>query len=283
MIEIQGLYYKQGSFKLVIDQLSIRPGITLLVGRNGAGKSTFLKLLATALFPQKGTIRYLQKTAEQSLPLIRSCIGYVPTGIELYEEMTPEKLLTYMAELKGVNSPGEVKDLLKRFGFANELKKIKNLSQGQQQKLNIAQAFLGDPLFLFLDEALNYLDSIEKRMVIHEISRIANRKWILISTHEMNDWALDADAILWMDNGRVPFFGSLTEWKSGLPWKVWSGQIDRLDLEEMNKSRLLSFKVSGNKAYIRVIGNHPPFSNMEEQSPTLEDVYFIRKQTGPSF
>ncbi|WP_010279798.1 ATP-binding cassette domain-containing protein [Paenibacillus senegalensis] len=279
MIEIQDLLHTQGKFTLSIPRLVIRPGITVIVGSNGAGKSTLLRLLATVMAPQKGTITYLGKTTEQALPLIRTYTGYVPTGIELYEDMTPLRFLNYMAELKGVRSQENIDCWLNRFGLEGKGRKIKQLSQGQQQKLTIAQALLGDPLFLYLDEVLTYLDSLEKNNVIQEISRSAKQRWVLVSTHEMNDWALEADAVLWLHQGRIAFYGSLLEWTSDLAWKVWSGRIERKDLALIPKAQLMSHQVQGDEVLIRMIGPEAPLAQLKPLTPTLEDAYFIRKLT----
>ncbi len=280
MIEVKNLSYTQGKFTLYIPELNIRPGITLIVGSNGAGKSTLLKLLATVIQPQQGMISYLDKTIDRDLPLIRAYTGYVPSGTELYEDMTPSRFLHYMAELKGVSNPEDIRLRLHQFGLTNMTKKIKQLSQGQQQKITIAQAMLGEPLFLYLDEGLNYLDSLEKNFVIQEISRTASGRWALISTHEMNDWAMKATAILWLHQGRVNFYGSPLEWLSDLPWNVWSGQIPRKELTVIPKKQIMAYRVNGDQVDIRMIGAKQPLPQLQLQSPTLEDAYFIRKQSG---
>ncbi|GIP35491.1 ATP-binding cassette domain-containing protein [Paenibacillus sp. J2TS4] len=280
MIQLDHIEYRHASFRLRIDQLRLSRGITLLVGPNGAGKTTLLKLLATALSPHEGEIRYLNKTTREALPLIRSCIGFLPTGLELYEDMTPYKLLSYMAELKGISSREEIESLLDRFGFQPlRNKKINELSQGQHQRLGIAQAFLGDPLFLLLDEALNYLDIYERKKIINELAKSSERKAILVSTHELNEWEFVADDILWMDEGFVCFHGSPARWKMNLPWSVWSGKIDPNQLHTLNPHRLLSLRMDGQQAFIRIIGPRPPAESFEETTPNLEDAYYIRRLT----
>lgn len=279
MIEVKDLMHTQGKFTLSIPHLVIRPGITVVVGSNGAGKSTLLKLLATVMFPQQGTITYLGKTADQALPLIRTYTGYVPTGLELYEDMTPLRFLNYMAELKGVRNQDDINCWIKRFGIDGKVRKIKQLSQGQQQKVTIAQALLGEPLFLYFDEILTYLDSLEKNNVIQQVSRTSAQRCILVSTHEMNDWALEADSILWLHQGQVAFYGSPIEWTSDLPWRVWGGLIERKDLPLIPKAQLMSHQINGDEAIVRMIGKESPLPQLEPLPVNLEDAYFIRKLT----
>ncbi|MFD0871340.1 ABC transporter ATP-binding protein [Chlamydia abortus] len=280
MIELNKVKYRHPDFLLNIDHLYLSRGITLLVGRNGAGKTTLLKLLATALFPNEGEIRYLNHTVKEALPLIRSCIGYMPTGLQMYEEMTPYKLLSYLAELKGLDSREEVEAVIERFQFQPLRNvKIKELSQGQHQRLGIAQAFLGDPLFLLLDEALNYLDIHERKKIISELARESERKAIIVSTHELNEWEYAADEIVWIDEGMLCFHGTPARWTKDLPWSVWSGTMDPELLPNLNPDRILSLRLEGQQAIIRSIGPEPPADSFVDVPPNLEDAYYIRRWT----
>lgn len=213
MIEIENLFFQRKEFQLSIRKLSLRSGITLLVGRNGAGKSTLLQLLATALLPAAGEIRYGGKRTSDDLPMIRSQIGFLPAGIELYEEMTPRKFLQYLVELKGVQERAEVDRLLGEFGLlALQNKKIAKLPYGMRQRLAVAQALIGSPAYLFLDEPLNYLDTMERRHVVSLLNRYARNRCAVVSTHDFQEWEDQADSILWLDRGEVRFHDSLAKW-----------------------------------------------------------------------
>lgn len=244
MIEIRNLRFERGSFLLEIPYLQVGRGITLLVGRNGAGKSTLLQLLSTALFPQQGEILYGGRNRADDLPLIRSQIGFVPTGIELYEEMRVKKFLRYMTTLKG-GTVDEIDRLLFEFGLKRvENLKIKDLSQGHQQRLVVAQSLIGSPQYLFLDEPFNALDTFERKHLINYLIRYGKEHTILISTHDFSDWEENADHILWIDRGQILFNNRISVWKRGF-WPdepiPSEGQMDRmLTIEEALLQRLNS-------------------------------------------
>lgn len=203
MLEINHLRFKRGTFLLEVPQLTIERGMTLLVGKNGAGKSTLLQLLATALFPQEGEILYEGKSPERDLALIRSQIGFLPTGIRLYEGMDVRRFLRYMAALKG-GGKEEADSLLHQFSLTHVAKrKIEGLPQGFKQRLAIAQALIGNPQYLFLDEPFNALDTLERMNLYNNLIRYSRDHLLLISTHDPSGWENLTDRILRIDDGRI--------------------------------------------------------------------------------
>lgn len=279
MLELHQLMWRRmrADFHLHIPRLTIKPGITLLVGRNGAGKSSLLHLLATAQFPNEGDIRYNGLTATRDLPLIRSQIGFVPTGIELYEEMKTEKLLHYLAELKGGAEAGELDRLMDAFqlmSFRNS--RIKSLPQGIRQRVALAQAWIGSPPYIFLDEPLNALDSIERLRFIRFVAAHARNRTIVVSTHELNEWEAWSDRILWLDEGALQFHGSLQEWSSHLPLSVWEGTIDMSEYRQLDPAHILHMRMNEQFYTVRLLGKKAPAPQFREQETTLEDAYFIR-------
>ncbi|MBE3553644.1 MAG: ABC transporter ATP-binding protein [Thermicanus sp.] len=234
MIDIDQLVFAQNEFQLEIPRLTLHAGITLLVGRNGAGKSTFLQLLATALLPDQGEIRYGGRRITKDLPLIRSQIGFLPTGIELYDEMTPRRFLRYLVELKGVHDRGVVENLLKKFDLLKvEHRKIGKLPQGLRQRIALAQAWIGSPTYLFLDEPMNDLDTRERKHLVSLLNRYARNRCVVASTHDFQEWEDQADRILWIDRGKVRFHDSLEKWKE------CASTGERLSLEEAFLRRLM--------------------------------------------
>ncbi|MBW7474432.1 ABC transporter ATP-binding protein [Paenibacillus oenotherae] len=279
MLELHQLIWnrKRADFRLRIPRLAIKPGITLLVGRNGAGKSSLLQLLATAQFPNEGDICYNGLTADRDLPYIRSQIGFVPTGIELYEEMKTEKLLYYLAELKGGAAPGELDRLMESFHlmpFRN--RRIKTLPQGIRQRIALAQAWIGSPPYIFLDEPLNALDSLERLRFIRFVAAHSRNRTIVVSTHELNEWEAWSDRVLWLDEGEAQFHGTLEEWISDLPLGVWEGEIDAVHYHHLDPAHVLHMRTDEQHCNVRLLGNEPPAPQFTRQLTTLEDAYFIR-------
>lgn len=282
MISLKDVKVTKKNFTLAVDQLRINRGVTLAVGNNGAGKSTFLHLLATAKSPHRGTITYGGKT---NLPLseIRSEIGFLPTGIELYDEMTVKKFLFYMAELKGLSKKDmkqEVEVLIQQFNLLSmQHVKIKKLSEGCKQRTAIAQSLIGLPFFLFLDEPLVGLDIHEKKLVINYIGKHYSKNRVaVVVTHEMNEWAHVCDQLLMVDQGKVSFYGTPTQWKYHTSLFVWEGSIPRDEWDCcVNIKNVIHTKKKNNQYVVRVISDVQPSSSFAIVKPTLEDAYFIKK------
>ncbi|MNO19976.1 putative ABC transporter ATP-binding protein YxlF [compost metagenome] len=279
MITIEALRQSQGDFALKVNRLRIHRGLTLLVGANGAGKSTLLELLATIQMPVQGTILYRQRSASEHLPLLRSQIGYVPSEIELYEEMTTYKLLCYLAELKGVYRKEQVEGMLREFRLEPyRKKKIKSLSQGIRRRIAIVQALLANPYYLFLDEPLNGMDISERKLTISFLTRYAMGRTVVAAVHELNEWEAAADDVIWLDGGQIVFSGDRNQWTAGLPYRVWEGAVTCDQFKTCSEKTLILFReVPDEGMYVRIISEKRPFPGMVEADPTMEDTYFVRK------
>jgi len=281
MLDMEDVVWRRAGtgFALHVPRLSLRPGITLLAGRNGAGKTSLLELLGTAAFPQEGRITYDGMTADRDLPTIRASIGFVPAGAELYEEMTPVKLLRYLAELKGGAPESELDGLLAAFRlqpFAG--RKIKTLAHGVRQRIALAQALIGSPPYLFLDEPLNALDSLERLSFIRLLSAYGRKRTVLVSTHELNEWEAWAQRVLWLDDGRPLFYGSASDWTSGLPLAIWEGFATVRQYRAFDPAAVVHMRSEPAGCLLRLMAAEPPGPGFEPQAPTLEDAYFIRSR-----
>ncbi|MFK3960392.1 ATP-binding cassette domain-containing protein [Guptibacillus hwajinpoensis] len=280
MIQLQNIKYTRKQFSLAIPELTLGSGITILVGKNGAGKSTLLQLLATAIRPQRGIIEYGGRTVDTSLPFIRKNIGFLPTGIELYEEMRMKRFLRYMCELKGVLHQDAVDQTMEALHIQTcKRKKIKALSQGMKQRVGIAQAILDCPPILLLDEPLNYLDSRERKNVVSLLSRYAEKRLVLIATHELNEWEDIADDLIWLHEGEILFHGSIPLWKRELPLRVWEGKILLNEIAQLEQERIIHMKRLNKQYMIKYIDITKPFDHFREAEATIEDAYFIRKKS----
>lgn len=282
MIQIQDIVWKYKDFSLTIEELTLQNGITILVGNNGSGKSTLLHLLATANKAPRGTITYNKDTMDSNLVAVRSKIGFVPTGIELYPDFTPVKLLLYMSQLKGLSkdfSRRQTQELLKVFHLEDVQKtKVKKLSQGMQQRLALAQAFLGKPSYIFLDEPLNFLDIHERKSLLNYIAELAPHCVILVATHELNEWGPICHDVLWMNKGNVQFFGSKTMWRHGLSLPIWIGEVYEEYYNEFSKNHLIVYAGRmKDKLIVRCASKSNPSLGFEPTAPTMEDAFFIRK------
>lgn len=266
-------------FRLDIPELRLRPGITVLVGPNGAGKTSLLRLLATVAEAGAGEITYSGRRLKDALPLIRRNIGYLPAGLGLYEAMTTFKLLHHLAELKGLHGGDEACDVMEQLGLTELADtKIRRLSHGQRQRVGIAQAMLGKPRFLFLDEPLNYLDALEEKRVQFALLRLAATSIILVSTHELNEWESYARQIIWLESGRVAEDMLLADWKEGLPAElgVYEGRLPVAAWKKLPGERVLRVREESGSAFLRLLGP-PPTAWFRAVEPTAEEVYLLRR------
>lgn len=271
----------KNGFRLFIPRLTFRPGITLLVGRNGAGKSSLLHLLATASLPDEGLISYDGWTTSRHLPDIRSQIGFVPTGVELYEQLTTIKLLRYMEQLKGFSGAVEAGRVLDAFQLAPyRSRKIKTLAHGIRQRIALAQAWIGNPSYLFLDEPLNAMDAFERLRFIRYLSAYARDRIVIVSTHELNEWEGWAQRIVWLDEGQMRLDSSAADWSRDLPMRVWEGSVDTEGYRALPAESLIDVRPLTQGAFhVRLMAADRPLQLCTLQQPTLEDAYFIRRRT----
>ncbi|CAG9621011.1 ABC transporter ATP-binding protein [Sutcliffiella rhizosphaerae] len=284
MIKINDIQWKYKKFSLTIEELTIQHGINILVGHNGSGKSTLLSLLATAKRPSQGEISYHGDTMNSNLLAVRSKIGYVPTGLELYQDFTPVKLLLYLSQLKGLPkklSIHQTEELLSIFHLRDVQKtKIKRLSQGMQQRLALAQAFLGKPTYIFLDEPLNYLDIHERKSLLNFLSKIAPHTIILVATHELNEWEAICNSVIWMNEGTLQYEGTKTMWKHELPLTIWTGEMEDSLYENFSKKHLIVYAGRiKDKLVVRCANSLKPAPGFKAVAPTMEDAFFIRKHS----
>ncbi|MBY0163975.1 ABC transporter ATP-binding protein [Cytobacillus firmus] len=276
MIRLEGLERQAGTYRLEIEKAEIQSGLNLIVGANGAGKTTLIEMLTTLQAPDAGEILYSGRRAGDHLPLIRSQIGYVPADIELYGEMKVGKLLTYMAELKGVFNPEAIDRLMADFRLEPFRKsKVKNLSQGVQRRIAVVQALLASPSFLFLDEPLNGMDAEERKFLITYLTKYARGRMVIVAAHELNEWEEAADTVIWIHRGRLRYIGSPTQWKLNVASSVWEGEIDLEDFERIPQELLIHFQMTEHRMRVRLMGKKQPGPEFMEKAPTLEDTFFL--------
>ncbi|WP_433792832.1 ABC transporter ATP-binding protein [Actinoplanes sp. CA-252034] len=271
-VAVEGLGKHYGA-TIALDSvdLEIGVGVTGLLGPNGAGKSTLLRCLATALAPDSGTIRVagLDPAVAAQRTEVRRRIGYLPQNPGLYPNFTAYDLLDYVAVLKeitdGRRRKAEVRRVLDEVELTDRAKtKVRKLSGGMRQRLGLAQALLGDPELVILDEPTVGLDP-EQRMVFRAlISRLGERRTVLLSTHQTEDVGALCERVVVMSGGQVVFDGSPRELALVAEGQVWLSEQPPV----------------GNAAYwrnadglYRTIGRQP--DGAEAARPSIEDGYLL--------
>lgn len=185
------------------------PSLIGLVGPNGAGKSTLMKLLVAGLLPTGGGISIDDVPLSKCEKRLKEKLGYLPQDFGLYDELTVREFLDYMAALKGIrDSKAAIESAISATGLEEKRKaRIKTLSGGQRQRVGIAQALLGTPEFLILDEPTVGLDPEERIRFRNFFSRTAQDKLVLLSTHIIEDVQSVCDRLIVIDRGCILFVG----------------------------------------------------------------------------
>jgi ABC-2 type transport system ATP-binding protein len=251
--------------------LRVEPGVTGLLGPNGAGKTTLLRILATVLRPDDGDIRIfgLRPGDDAERHEIRSRLGYQPQEPGFFHGFTVRSFVDYVAVLKEIvdadERRAEVRRVIDRVGLTSVAdRKIRRLSGGMRQRVAIAQALLGHPELLVLDEPTAGLDP-EQRFRFREIvSEIATDRAVILSTHQTDDVAALCDRVVVLHEGSVRFDGtpsSLAALAAGRAWVADGPQ----------PGALLSWRI-GTGRY-RNLGDPTPGAELVE--PTIEDGYLL--------
>ena len=185
------------------------PNLIGILGPNGAGKTTLMKLLTVALVPTQGEILLDGNPLQLEEKRLKSRLGYLPQNFGLYDELTVWQFIDYMAALKGIQETQAIDRALEQASLTEYRKiRIRNLTGGQRQRVGIAQALLGTPQLLILDEPTVGLDPEERVKFRNLFSEIARDKIVLLSTHIVEDVQSICNRVLVLNNGKILFDGT---------------------------------------------------------------------------
>ncbi len=221
MIEAQGLSKYYGDFAAVKDvSFKVSQGeVVAFLGPNGAGKSTTMKLLTGYLAPSAGTARIAGHDMAVDRVAGSARLGYLPENGPLYPDMTPRSLLRFFADARGLSSQQKrqrIEAVVDLCGLASVIgKPIAKLSRGYRQRVGMAQVLLHEPDVLILDEPTAGLDPNQIHDVRETIRKLGERKTILLSTHILQEVEAMARRVLFVDEGRLVFDGTIAELTRG--------------------------------------------------------------------
>ena len=242
-------------------------GVVALLGANGSGKSTLLRTLATLTQPDSGEMRFERLSYAQHQRQLRTQIGYLPQDFELPDGLTARKFLTYLARLRKGNVD-EVISALDLEALVNQ--PCHKLSGGQIRLIGIAQALLGTPRLLLLDELARGLDISERERVLRVITQ--HTKLTLFSTHIPEDVENIAQAVIVLHQGQVLFCGALDDLRACALGKVHEICVEPKFVSKHVESMLVSRVTPGDSCVrLRVIGERP--IDGIEVNPSLADAY----------
>ena len=272
---------KQYGSKTAVNRLNatLTNGVYGLLGANGAGKTTFMRLLCTVQRPTSGKIDLDGKSIWKLGERYRDVLGYLPQHFGYYPDFTALDFLLYVAALKGLDDRKAKKisnELLEEVGLSGESRrKIKTFSGGMKQRLGIAQAMLNDPYILILDEPTAGLDPKERVRFRNLISAFSKDRIVILSTHIVSDIEFIAEKIMMMKDGEIIHFGRPHEITSRIGGCVWECSVPTRRVKQYTISLNISNlrNEENGRTVLRVIADQPPAAGAVKVQPNLEDLF----------
>jgi len=282
MLTISGLSktYKGGVRALDAVNLDVSTGMFGLLGPNGAGKSTLMRTIATLQDPDAGSIAFDGLDVLENKTMLRRQLGYLPQEFGAYPRTSPEVMLGHIAALKGIHGKPRkelVEQLLVRTNLWDVRKRnIDTFSGGMRQRFGIAQALIGDPKLVIVDEPTAGLDPVERRRFQNLLSEIGTGIVVILSTHIVDDVADLCPRMAIMGEGRILVEGEPQALIQELVGRLFSKTVNRSELGDIRKSHtVVSTRMVAGRNEVRVLADVAP-PGMEPVAPELEDVYFAQ-------
>ena len=259
--------------------LTIPTGMFGLLGPNGAGKSTLMRTIATLQEPDSGSITLDGLDVVREKDRVRRLLGYLPQEFGVYPRISAEALLRHFAVLKGIEprrTDDVVESLLRRTNLWEvRERRLGTFSGGMKQRFGIAQALLGNPRLIIVDEPTAGLDPGERLRFHNLLSEIGENIVVILSTHIVEDVSDLCRRMAVISHGRVLLTGEPSSALDALRGKVWSRTIDRVDLPGYERDlEVISTHLSGGRTIIHVYAEERPGPGFAPVEAGLEDVYF---------
>lgn len=282
MLEIDELshVYPNGVRALDRVTLSIKPGMFGLLGPNGAGKSTLMRCIATLQTPTSGTLRFDGVEALSDPQAIRRRLGYLPQDFGVYPRVSAYDMLDHMAILKGLADPkarrAEVERLLDQVNlWAVRKKALSGYSGGMRQRFGVAQALLGQPSLIVVDEPTAGLDPEERNRFLDLLAGIGDKVVVILSTHIVEDVSDLCSAVAILAGGRILRQGAPGELVRELDGRLWTRPIARDELEPLKTHhQVISTRLSAGRTIVHVLAEDAPGPDFAPHAGSLADVYF---------
>ncbi len=286
MLSIRNLSktYANGVQALNDISLDIPSGMFGLLGPNGAGKSTLMRTIATLQAPDSGSIHLGEMDLLADRQATRRLLGYLPQEFGVYPKVPAQDMLEHLALLKGVSVRKERKALVEALLRQVNLwevryRKLGTFSGGMRQRFGIAQALIGDPKLVIVDEPTAGLDPEERNRFLNLLAEIGERVVVILSTHIVEDVTDLCPRMAIIGQGQLLLAGEPREAIRRLDGRVWRRHIDKSELEDYRaRMTVLSTRLAAGRTMIHVLADSMPEDGFEAVSPDLEDVYFGRLQ-----
>ena len=282
MLAISGLSktYPNGVQALQDVSLEIPAGMYGLLGPNGAGKSSLMRTIATLQQPDAGSITLDGLDILKTPAELRKHLGYLPQDFGVYPRISALDMLDHMAVLKGFsekkNRAEIVESLLVQTNLFDVRKKaLAGFSGGMRQRFGIAQALIGNPKLIIVDEPTAGLDPEERNRFLNLLSEVGENKVVILSTHIVDDVTNLCPRMAIIANGRIVKEGRPNDLISELAGTIWVKAVDRGDVQQHRDSHtVISSQLNAGRSVLHVLSDTSPGEGFSQQAPNLEDVYF---------
>ena len=267
--------------------LTIPKGIFGLLGPNGAGKSTLMRTVATLQDPDSGAIRFGEIDVLRQKDALRRRLGYLPQEFGCYPGTSAETMLNHLAVLKGIVEKRArrevVESLLERCNLAEVRKRnVDTFSGGMRQRFGIAQALIGAPELLVVDEPTAGLDPAERRRFQNLLARVGEDVVVILSTHIVEDITDLCPRMAVLGAGRILLEGEPRALTRSLRGRLWVGRVGGVGAANLDAAlsdlSAVSTRTVGGHLEVRAVADAPPAGSFAAAEPTLEDVYFATLQ-----
>lgn len=277
MLNIKSLnkVYADGTHALRNINLELPKGMVGLLGPNGAGKSTLMRTIAGLQAADRGVIVFAGTDVTRNPMAMRQQLGYLPQYFGVYPNMSCRALLQHMAVLKGVIDKQQQRQQIDSLLALTNLtdvanKKVTSFSGGMRQRFGIAQALLGNPKILIMDEPTAGLDPVERQRLHNVLVNISQEKLVLLSTHIVEDIENLCSHVAIMMEGSVVETGTVAELLKGLAAKLWETPN-----QPANPKVILSMTHHMGISHYRVMSEQQPDNDAQRIVPSLHDRYFL--------
>ncbi len=279
--------YSNGVQALKNLSLTIGTNMFGLLGPNGAGKSTLMRTVATLQDADSGEVSFDGLDVLRQKDSVRRILGYLPQEFGVYPKMSALDMLDHLAVMKGILNRGERKEMV--YGLLQQTnlwdvrkKKLGTFSGGMKQRFGIAQALLGNPKLIIVDEPTAGLDPTERNRFLNLLSSIGRNVIVILSTHIVDDVRELCPQMAIISQGEVLLQGSPTQSIDALGGKIWRKMMDdAAELAEVEKTlHVISTHLVAGLTEVRVYADSHPGGGFSPVDPDIEDVYFLNLSRG---
>ena len=257
--------------------LEIENGMFGLLGPNGAGKSTLMKTIVGLQQPDQGSLNFNDVDIVENSTFIKTQLGYLPQDFGVYQNISAYDLLNHLAILKGMNDKKSRKEqilaLLEKTNLLeHKYKAVSTYSGGMRQRFGVAQALLGNPKIIIVDEPTAGLDPEERNRFNNLLSEIGENIIVILSTHLVEDVRNLCTKMAIINKGQLLLCGNPEEFITQINGKIWKKNIDKNELSDyQSKYKIISTQLQASKLSVKIFSNENPNNGFIQSVSDLED------------